>query len=278
VAALAGKEFEFGGFSESFLGHLPGHSSVVESLKKKDWTTYCTCKTQYSHECNSAWTQIRSLIQDDTQEALLEYEQSTHQGLAKDEAEPEKDASSDSTNVEVLVQLRLEFNHRQVRWPGKSFYEKLPKEAKKVTLMHMPYTDEQIQDKKGTTIHQTYDKPTQQNITILLQGYETMLKDICGDCEVIRQHGTQYHDFVKIARHPGPVFCMGSSYCLWAAMANKHGPIYLPTFFAKGEKPTIPGGQGKGVFWNTGEVLASTEIKDFQLKNATQILEWANSH
>merc|ERR1712046_278137 len=96
---------------------------------------------------------------------------------------------------------------------------------------------------KGSDIHETFQQKMQTEIRTLLDGYREMLQNEYPGCNVEFASGSQYEDFTRIARHRGPVFCGPSSYCLWAGLANMHGPVY---FHGVALKPqTIRGGRGK---------------------------------
>merc|ERR1719291_1125324 len=118
----------------------------------------------------------------------------------------------------------------------------------------MPYTHEQIRKmmRVHDEIHHDFGPQDIANISELLGGYKAMFTELCGHrCSVETATGTQYSDFAHLARHRGPVFCTGSSYCLWAAYANTHGPTYVvgKEPWAAGMKPPITEGQGAGFVW-----------------------------
>eukprot|EP00931_Biecheleriopsis_adriatica_P028679 TRINITY_DN17097_c1_g1_i3.p1 TRINITY_DN17097_c1_g1~~TRINITY_DN17097_c1_g1_i3.p1 ORF type:complete len:409 (+),score=41.13 TRINITY_DN17097_c1_g1_i3:61-1227(+) len=270
LAALSGKQFSSGQIDDSWLRYLPQKGPAHLELKDMQ-AVQAACDdcagTPYTHECAGGWVRVRGLIQDAVQDALQQYAD-----LNPDEVRFE------SSSKEVLFHMRLEFAHSQVQWPGLSFFKgKIPSDATKVTIVHMPYTEEQIRS-VGGHIHQEFPQEMQTSITEVLNAYKNMLRPLCGGCLVETSFSSQYGDFARIAHHQGVVFCMGSSYCLWAAFANIHGPVYMARNFGGGKSPAVNGGKGAGFFWNDGQSLPSEEIRNFELMTPGDLIQWIQTH
>ncbi|CAE8582766.1 unnamed protein product [Polarella glacialis] len=274
LAALSGKEFSAGGGigGDTWMSYLPKHEPARSELKDPDAVKQAclSCNgTRYTHGCAGAWTHVRSLIQDSTQHALDEFE-------AKHKME--RVTSGSANGKEVLFHMRLEFLHQQVQWPGLSFFkDKIPHDATKITILHMAYLDEQVKSVPGH-IHQRYPPAIQVAITELLGGYKDMLQPLCGGCGVETSTNSQYHDFASIARHKGPLFVMGSSFGMWAALANVHGPVYMSSNFGGGQKPPVEGGKGAGFFWDDGKMLPNQNVSNFKQMSANEVLRWARAN
>jgi len=281
LTAITGRGFHRTNSALGWLSHLPAVASAYPQSRNQSWyaSTCARCnKTMFAHACPGAWTKIRSIVQNDTHHALTEYE-------SKNPAVDAKQAD-ETDGVHVLFHARLDFTASQVWWPARSsFAGKIPSQTKKVTILHMPYTDEQVEvERKKGHVHQTYVPEMQKNIKVVLDGYKKMLSQSCAGCEVAFSVGTQYSDFALIARHKGPIFCMGSSFCLWAAYANIHGPVYFPeTMATLGRKihdplSDIKDGRGDGFFWNFGASIHNSMINNFKHTSASDLVKWVNAH
>jgi hypothetical protein len=149
----------------------------------------------------------------------------------------------------------------------------------------MPYlqADNHIED-HGGHVHATYSAEEQSNITSLINGYSQILSELCNGCAVSAQARGQYDSWSMMVRHPGPLFCMGSTFCLWAGLANEFGPVYYPANSVDTTTPSnVTGGKGKGFVWSNGQMLSNLNISSgshatFQRMRASSIVEWARLH
>lgn len=287
IAHLAGIEFGLPGWPKvhfdhnSFLQYLPLHHQPIPALTNRralevaDAACPHECHEcydpkwfqRYPHECTGAWTYIRPEIQMDTQAALDKV-------FNENAIVPPKFLPGD-----VVLHLRLEFEHPQQAWPGRSvFANHLPSRTKRIRIVHQPYKDEHFRAWEPSTInggiHQNYSVEQQHNISILLRGYKEMLSDVCGGCTVIAETDSQLADFAKIARAP-VVFGTGSTYGFWAAVSNKVGKVYMtPDYFAGGRKPDL----GEHWHWFRGNLLGNSLVQNFRRVSPERLVDWIKNN
>jgi hypothetical protein len=295
TALISGRKFSTNhvSFHSSWLQYLP--TEVPPRSERENLTAYenaCTsCKAcgrcdngRNPHHCgNAAWTHIRDVLQVDTHAAMRKFEE------AHPEQKPQGVLQDHGDGAHVLFHVRLEFVHPQISWPAKSFFEgKLPRHTRRITLLHMPYlsADNHV-EANGGHVHKEYSLEEQSNITALLNGYNALLSALCQGCVVSAHVAGQYEAWATIARHRGPIFCMGSSFCLWAGLANEHGPIHFPANFLDTTHANVSGGKGLGLLWHSSKMLSNLNISagfntrrdlPFHLMRASNIVEWVGAN
>jgi len=239
AAALAGVKFEGTAFPEgSWLSKLPYKHDADPALKDasalKEMCNDCTAG-MFPHGCAGKWTRIRRMIRDDTQAALLAYSHEAHQPLPT------------FNENDVLVHVRFDPDHPQIAYYAKSFFDgRIPDKTSNIILL---------------SVEPEWGKP-------ILDSYKKMFQELCQhrqpQCDVERHSGTQFNDFAAIALAP-TVFCVGSTYCLWAAMANR-GRAYMSSHLLAEEKnPPIDDWT-----WVTGHVKKNAE------RNGTSLEQWVS--
>merc|ERR1712176_59627 len=117
----------------------------------------------------------------------------------------------------------------------------------------------------------------------LVAMYVSLLKDICGGCEVDSRGegpGKKFTDFAHLARAP-TLFCFGSSFCHWAGMGNP-GTVYTRSTtlaggpLAGGQEPVID----SNWYWVNDEpelTLKNSDLPggDSSADRVNYITEWA---
>eukprot|EP00929_Paragymnodinium_shiwhaense_P033341 TRINITY_DN1831_c0_g5_i1.p1 TRINITY_DN1831_c0_g5~~TRINITY_DN1831_c0_g5_i1.p1 ORF type:complete len:461 (-),score=50.03 TRINITY_DN1831_c0_g5_i1:8-1390(-) len=312
LVALGGKSFEgLPGFGpETWLHYLPNQVPVMpDFVNAAAFAEACyECSSQmgqlYPHTCYGAWTHFRGVIQNETNSALVEYEKHMlakgHTGDSSDEhfeAAFHPVASGDAGDTQhsgkdVLIFLRFEFT--TYAWQAKSFYlSHLPPDARRVTIMHQPYTNETVRGglrQLGGDIHETFAPEMQRNISVLLQGIVSLVKGKC-NCPVETTTGHQFHDFTRLVRHNGPVIAAGSTFGLAGILANKLGPVYFPRSFmcytrsanaakrcAASELPRSIREEGLGFVWDDSPFLSGPQIANFKGMQAADMVKWISEH
>eukprot|EP00811_Abedinium_folium_P004008 NODE_13689_length_1152_cov_2.387317.p1 GENE.NODE_13689_length_1152_cov_2.387317~~NODE_13689_length_1152_cov_2.387317.p1 ORF type:complete len:229 (+),score=66.48 NODE_13689_length_1152_cov_2.387317:236-922(+) len=167
---------------------------------------------RYSHYCVGKWTRVRELAMNETREALEKHSSVSREALPVFE------------EGDVVIHIRLWFTQRAwFEFPSKALIEQLiTKETKRVTIV--------------------MQKPREPEVELIAL-YKEIITRACGGCPVTNSTGTPFEDFAKIAFAP-KVICFGSSYCLWAAMANK-GEVWMSDILAAGERPDL----GENFHW-----------------------------
>jgi len=271
-AHLSGQNFIWGRspMKQGFMRYLPEQHEPVAALTNHELferaNKECT-NSVYPHECKGAWAYIRSEIQQDTQAALDRISK-------EDSVEPPKFLPGD-----VVLHLRLEFDHFQQAWPARSvFAHHLPAETKRIRILHQPYKTEHFAAWKPSKvlgdIHEKYTPEMQHNIDTVLHGYKKMLSSVCPSCSVVTETGTQEGDFATIARAP-VFFGTGSTYGFWAAMGNNRGEVYMsPHFHAGGGRPDF----GSHWHWFQGKLFKNDDLKNFAKISAAQLADWIQNN
>jgi len=246
AAALGGVKFIS---SETFprgtwLSKLPSQRDADSALQDSnaliDMCNDCT-GGMFPHECIGKWTRIRQTIRDDTQEALKAFSDETHIPLP---AFHEKD---------MLVHVRLEPNHPQIAYYAKSFFAGLiPDGASRIILL---------------SAEPEWGKP-------ILESYMAIFHELCPQCRVERSSGDQFNDFAAIALAP-TVVCSASTYCLWAAMANRGRAVMSSHLVAEGKMPPIDDWT-----WVPGHILGNAERpQDISDEDWTvQVAKWVREN
>jgi len=248
AAALAGVKFEASPIpGETWLSKLPSkHNSDPAYKDDVALAKMCNACTggMFPHQCVGKWTRIRQMIRDDTQAALKTFSQEANMTLPV------------FHENDVLVHIRLEQAHGQVAYYGKSFFDgHIPKGASRIILL---------------SAQPQWGKP-------ILESYVAVFKELCQhrqpQCIVDEQKGTQFNDFAAIALAP-TVFCSGSTYCLWAAMANPGNAIMSSHYIADGKMPPIDDWT-----WVKGHVLPNTERKHMPTEEwISHVAKWVQKN
>jgi len=230
AAALAGVRYDGTPIpgNKTWLSKLPSQQNAYPALKNMDalrkLCNQCT-EGMYPHGCVGKWTRIRQVIRDDTQAALQSFSLEAHVPLPV------------FHDNDVLVHVRLDPGHPQIAYYAKSFFdEHIPDSTSRIILL---------------SSEPKWGKP-------ILDSYTKMFRELCQHrlhCSVERQSGTQFNDFAAIALAP-TVFCSGSTYCLWAAMANRGRVIMSSHQIAEEKMPPID-----DFTWVAGHVLPNAEKK-----------------
>jgi len=227
IAALAGVSYvrkprnaiEWGatilGFQYNpIIDGLPRYVAASERLKNiTKLGRLCAGRSEsYPHTTVGPWTAMRPVVIEETQVAIH------RAGLQV--PSPRKD--------ELVVHLRLCFNHWQQLWPGRSSFnttDVLPPWIRKITILHQPLPWRSLD--MHSQLARLGEWSTEDVIS-LLDVYLNMLKDLCGpSCEVTARSGTQLSDFITLAT-ASHVFCTGSTFCLWAGLSNGNGQVHFP--------------------------------------------------
>jgi len=224
AAALAGVSFVGDPIpGETWLSKLPFAHNADSAFKDlnafNDMCNECT-GGMFPHGCFGKWTRIRQMIRDDTQAALQAFSDEAHIPLP---AFQEND---------MLVHVRFEPDHPQISYYANSFFAGLiPESISRIILLSAePECAEPI-----------------------LESYMAIFDELCPQCSVEKSSGTQFNDFAAIALAP-TVVCSSSTYCLWAAMANRGRAIMSGNDMAQGKMPPIDDWT-----WIPGHVLNNAE-------------------
>jgi len=193
--------------------------------------------TNYVHELPCLWTMLRPVIQRETQMALVE--SSLSQSLPP---------------TTVVIHLRLHFQYQALKWPTEMMLrDRIPLNASRVMIMHQPYnvgndSQDPIESKKNSI----WQNVTEQ-IDKLLEMYASIARDACRGCPVhLVSNGVQ-QDFSTLVEAP-ILICTGSTFCLWAAMANTH-TAHVCTTAAGGTQPELNSKTSDGDFyWMEGGI------------------------
>merc|ERR1719362_1241340 len=226
AAALAGVRLAGAQIpTDTWLSKLPFKRDADPAYKDleafKDMCNECT-GNQFPHECVGKWTRIRQMIRDDTQAALKAFADERHIALPV------------FHENDMLIHVRLEPDHPQVAWYAKSFFAGLiPESTSRIIIL---------------SAEPEWGRP-------ILDSYVDIFHELCPRCSVERSSGSQFNDFAAIALAP-TVFCSGSTYCLWAAMANRGRVIMSSHQIAEEKMPPID-----DFTWVAGHVLPNAERK-----------------
>jgi len=248
AAALAGVNYEGSPIpGETWLSKLPfKHDSdpALKDLSALDKMCNDCTGGMFPHLCEGKWTRIRQMIRDDTQAALKNFAQEANVPLP---AFHEND---------VLVHIRLEPVHPQIAYYAKSFFDgRITKRVSRIILL---------------SAEPQWGRP-------ILDSYFAMFEELClhrqPQCIVDKQSGTQFADFAAIALAP-TVFCSGSTYCLWAAMANRGKAIMSSHHIASGKMPHIDDWT-----WVAGHVLPNAERKNMPTEEwISHVVKWVREN
>lgn len=254
AAALAGVKYEGTPIpGDTWLSKLPSEHNADPAFKD-EISLDKICKDEvclrhdgmFPHICVGKWTRIRQLIRDDTQAALQAY---SHV--------PTNERLPAFNEHDMLVHIRFDKGHPQIAYYAKSFFDG-----------HIP---------SGTSRIILLSNEPQWGMPIL-ESYIALFKELCHNqqpqCQVERQSGTQFSDFASIALAP-TVFCSGSTYCLWAAMANRGNATMSSHHIANGMMPPIDDWT-----WVAGHVLSNSEKpKGMSLEDwVSHVAEWVRKN
>lgn len=219
----------------AFLNHLPDlivHPNPktpdeVKSLMK----TKCDC-LQFCWENSVApWTQRIPLVSKVIATAIHAYEKAAHVHTLFTELNNETDISSipEALNRPILPlvpNVTIQYRCGDNIGFGKTKYGLLPFSV---------YNLQRIQEDRAQYIYVIADSPSRNAQhaysfrcgIILKHLYDRLRQRFPMSVVVVKRGGDPFLDYVRLF-HSSVVFCSASTFCLWPALANRHGQIYYP--------------------------------------------------
>ena len=183
------------------------------------------------------WTFMRPVIQRETQAVLVE--RSLYQEL------PPKT---------VAIHLRLHFQYGLRIWPTeKMLRDLIPVDASRVMILHQPYN---VGNDYQDPIEGKED-PIWQNVTEHIDNlfgmHAQIAQDVCRGCPVHLVSNGIEQDFSTLVQAT-TLICTGSTFCLWAAMANTRTSHVCATAVG-GTQPELNSDTSDGHFyWMEGGI------------------------
>lgn len=220
----------------AFLNHLPDmivHSNPkqpeeVKALMKNK----CDC-LQFCWENSVApWTQRIPLVSRVIAQAIHAYEKASHASTLLTELDKETDLSTIPealTNPRILPlvpNVTIQYRCGDNVGFGKTKYGLLPFSA--YSTLRIPQEIAQYIYVIADSPSRNANHPYSHRCGVILQHlHQRLVQRFPKAVVVVKRGGDPFLDYIRIF-HSKVVFCSASTFCLWPALANRHGQVYYP--------------------------------------------------